>query len=227
MGKHRSMMEWQQLIEAQRQSNLSIPKFCRKNNFGLEAFYHACRRFKNYQSAQFAELKLSDGFGGKFGTIEFAEISLSFECSADGLRRVLGVVRLVGQQREILKENSLSNGVGGMQEYTAGRWSRIVADQEKSNLNAKEYCARENIRVEQFYKQKRMLKKFEKSDLFFEIDCLPVFEGTEDMVVNFDGIILRFRQITAQDFRKVLEVVRAVRLEFPVNHQPDEGRVNG
>ncbi len=114
-----------------------------------------------------------------------------------------------------------------MQEYTAGRWSRIVADQEKSNLNAKEYCARENIRVEQFYKQKRMLKKFEKSDLFFEIDCLPVFEGTEDMVVNFDGIILRFRQITAQDFRKVLEVVRAVRLEFPVNHQPDEGRVNG
>lgn len=39
------------------------------------------------------------------------------------------------------------------------------------------------------------------------------------MVVNFDGIVLRLRQITAHDFRKILEVIRAVRLEFPLNSQ--------
>ena len=99
------------------------------------------------------------------------------------------------------------------------RWARIIADQEQSNLNAKDYCGQNNIRVAQFYKQRSRLKRFEKTDLFFEIDCLPAFKGTEDMVVNFDGIVLRLRQITAHDFRKILEVIRAVRLEFPLNSQ--------
>ncbi len=91
------------------------------------------------------------------------------------------------------------------------RWSRIIEDQVRSGLNAKEYCLREEINLSRFLHRRKELHIYIKSEISVKVADSLDCKWPNDASFCFDGVSITFEVLSSDTLRNLLNVVRACR----------------